>query len=73
MVSFSYFFFRLATAMLFKDDGALHGGAFMFGSSRQMGPYLLLNEDIILVTVNYRLGPFGFLSMGRPEYSGNMA
>lgn len=24
------------------------------------------------MTVNYRLGVFGFLSMGTPEYSGNM-
>lgn len=68
-----------ATGMLFKDDGLLpvvfyiHGGAFMFGSSRQMGPDLLVNEDIVLVTVNFRLGPFGFMSLGTPEYSGNMA
>lgn len=24
------------------------------------------------MTVNYRLGVFGFLSLGTPEYSGNM-
>lgn len=27
----------------------------------------------ILVTLNYRLGVFGFLSLQLPEYSGNMA
>lgn len=32
----------------------------------------LQDEDIVLVTINYRLGPFGFLSLNTPEYSGNM-
>lgn len=31
----------------------------------------MLNEDVILVTFNYRLGPFGFLTLSTPEYSGN--
>lgn len=42
------------------------------GTGRGMGPQILLNEDVILVTINYRLGPFGFLSLDIPEYSGNM-
>lgn len=44
----------------------------MSGSSDWMGPEILLDEDIVLVTTNYRLGPFGFLSLNLPEYSGNM-
>lgn len=44
----------------------------MSGSSDWMGPEILLDEDIVLVTINYRLGPFGFLSLNLPEYSGNM-
>ena len=28
------------------------------------GPYRAMNESIVLVTINYRLGPFGFLSGG---------
>lgn len=36
------------------------------------GPGMILDEDIVLVTINYRLGPFGFLSLSTPEYSGNM-
>ena len=30
-------------------------------------------QDIILVTVNYRLGPFGFLSLGTEDCPGNQA
>lgn len=32
-----------------------------------------MGQNVILVTINYRLGIFGFLSLGTPEYSGNMA
>jgi len=44
----------------------IHGGAFQFGSSssEEYGPERLLEEDIVLVTINYRLGPFGFLTTG---------
>lgn len=45
----------------------------MSGSGVWMGPEILLDEDVVLVTTNYRLGPFGFLSLNLPEYSGNMA
>lgn len=31
----------------------------------------MLNENLILVTFNYRLGPLGFISLKNPEYSGN--
>lgn len=34
---------------------------------------MLLDHDVILVTFNYRLGPFGFLSLGNRDYSGNLA
>lgn len=52
---------------------AIHGGAYIIGSGDEIGPDFLLNqENIIIVSFNYRLGPFGFLSMGTPEYSGNM-
>lgn len=42
------------------------------GGSSWHGPELLLNEDIVLITINYRLGPFGFLALNTPAYSGNM-
>lgn len=35
-------------------------------------PEILLDEDVVLVTIQYRLGPFGFLTFGTPEHSGNM-
>ena len=44
----------------------IHGGAFRFGSSssEEYGPERLLEEDIVLVTINYRLGALGFLTTG---------
>ena len=37
------------------------GGAFVFGSGPMYGPDYWMTENIIVVTVNYRVGPFGFL------------
>lgn len=45
----------------------LHGGAFVVGSGSDPwfdGSRLALNQDVVLITVNYRLGAFGFLSTG---------
>ncbi|CAH0394658.1 unnamed protein product [Bemisia tabaci] len=42
----------------------IHGGGYQRGSSVFYGPELLLDKDIVLVTVNYRLGVLGFLSTG---------
>lgn len=43
----------------------IHGGGFMFGSSKreQYGPEFLIQKDIVLVTFNYRLGILGFLTL----------
>lgn len=48
------------------------GGAFVTGSDESYGPDFLLEYEIILVRIAYRLAIFGFLSLGTPEYSGNM-
>lgn len=41
----------------------LHGGAFVMGGgvSYFFGPKLLVEKDLVLVTVQYRLGAFGIL------------
>ncbi|KAG8228421.1 hypothetical protein J437_LFUL003894 [Ladona fulva] len=51
----------------------IHGGGFAMGSSEvaMYGPNFLLDRDIVLVTINYRLGPLGFLSTGDEVCSGN--
>ena len=38
-----------------------HGGGYVRGGSSQFGPQFLMREghDVVLVTVNYRLGVFG--------------
>nr|XP_023019166.1 juvenile hormone esterase-like [Leptinotarsa decemlineata] len=43
----------------------IHGGAYRFGSNKtdSTGPEFLMIEDIVLVTINYRLGLLGFLSL----------
>ncbi|PNF29114.1 hypothetical protein B7P43_G12621 [Cryptotermes secundus] len=48
-----------------------HGGGFVSGAGSFYGPEHLLDEDIVLVTVNYRLGPIGFLSTGDAAAPGN--
>ncbi|GFG40741.1 hypothetical protein Cfor_06019 [Coptotermes formosanus] len=50
----------------------IHAGAFMFGSGSETGPKYLLDEDVILVTFNYRLGPLGFLTTEDEVVPGNM-
>lgn len=43
----------------------IHGGGFAWGTGIMFKPdYLLRNDNVILVTLNYRLGPLGFLAAG---------
>ncbi|ODM95528.1 Esterase FE4 [Orchesella cincta] len=49
----------------------IFGGGFFMGAGSIYGPEYLLNHDIVLVTINYRLGPFGFLSTGDDASPGN--
>ena len=42
------------------------------GTPDSFGPHYLLAHNIIVVTINYRLGPLGFLSLGTEEIPGNM-
>ncbi|KAL1464544.1 hypothetical protein WDU94_004177 [Cyamophila willieti] len=51
----------------------IHGGAFMFGQGFIYKPFPLLEKhDVVYVSLNYRLGPFGFLSTGNDVVPGNM-
>ena len=52
----------------------IHGGAFVIGSNddRLYGPEILLDKDIVLVCINYRLGPLGFLSLETDTCPGNL-
>ncbi|XP_046639321.1 venom carboxylesterase-6-like isoform X4 [Daphnia pulicaria] len=53
----------------------IHGGGFTAGSGNSetdfYGPGHILDRDVVLVTINYRLGPFGFLSTEDKEAPGN--
>jgi carboxylesterase type B len=51
----------------------IHGGGFYMGSgnSNMYGPDYLVSEDVVLVTINYRLGALGFLSTGDAAIPGN--
>ncbi|KAG8290163.1 hypothetical protein J6590_088955 [Homalodisca vitripennis] len=52
---------------------SIHGGGFNGGSGglSMSGPDILLYEDVIIVSPNYRLGAFGFLSLENEELPGN--
>jgi carboxylesterase type B len=51
----------------------IHGGAFCVGSSdpRLYGPEYLIDKGIVYVSINYRLGPLGFFSLGNDQAPGN--
>ncbi|CAK1589398.1 unnamed protein product [Parnassius mnemosyne] len=51
----------------------IHAGGFysMTGRSDLAGPHYLLDRDLVLVTINYRLGSLGFLSTGDELAPGN--
>ncbi|XP_046988442.1 juvenile hormone esterase-like [Schistocerca americana] len=51
----------------------IHGGGFQLGSGNTYfyGPEHLLEHDVVLVTLNYRVGVLGFLSTGDEVIPGN--
>ncbi|XP_016979622.1 glutactin [Drosophila rhopaloa] len=51
----------------------IHGDFFYDGDSVEAAPGYLLEQDVVLVSVRYRLGPFGFLSTLTDEMPGNAA
>ncbi|XP_041983340.1 esterase FE4-like isoform X1 [Aricia agestis] len=51
----------------------IHGGGFSFGSGKraEFGPKFLVRHDVVLVTINYRLGVYGFMCSDSVEVPGN--
>ncbi|KOB64385.1 Uncharacterized protein OBRU01_24312 [Operophtera brumata] len=51
----------------------IFGGGFNTGSAgRQIyGPKYLVRHDVVMVTLNYRLGPYGFMCLDNPDVPGN--
>lgn len=51
----------------------IHGGGFRneYGGRITQGPKFLVRHDVIVITFNYRLGPYGFLCLDTPEVPGN--
>ncbi|KAI5645520.1 carboxylesterase family domain-containing protein [Phthorimaea operculella] len=52
-----------------------HGGGFVFGNGTDdstHGPDFLVDKDVVIVSLNYRLGILGFLSLNCKEAPGNM-
>ncbi|NP_001121785.1 alpha-esterase 49 precursor [Bombyx mori] len=51
----------------------IYGGSFRHGDFGRhvYGPKFLVKHDVILVTLNYRLGPYGFMCLDIPEVPGN--
>ncbi|XP_059057237.1 juvenile hormone esterase-like isoform X1 [Achroia grisella] len=53
----------------------IHGGGFKSGSGNEdhYGPDFLVNHDVVLVTINYRLEVLGFLCLDTADVPGNAA
>ncbi|KAI5630865.1 carboxylesterase family domain-containing protein [Phthorimaea operculella] len=51
----------------------IYGGGFSIGFAGRTlyGPKYIVRNDVILVTINYRLGPYGFMCLDIPEIPGN--
>lgn len=58
---------------LFVRQVWIHGGAFIIGDGNDLiyGADLLVRENVIVVTLNYRLSSLGFLSTGDKHAQGN--
>jgi neuroligin len=49
----------------------IHGGSFSGGSSQLYNGFVLAQRGLVVVTINYRLGPLGFLSTESTSAPGN--
>lgn len=51
----------------------IHGGGYRYGSASQYGAEPLIQEKIIFVPIQFRLGTLGILGDGTKEFDGNVA
>lgn len=58
--------------MISVSISVIYTSILISGNDDWYGPDFLIEQHVILVTLNYRLGLFGFISLDLPEYSGNM-
>nr|CAD7589753.1 unnamed protein product [Timema genevievae] len=58
----------LLPVMAFLPGGGLYHGS---ATSQMYGPDYLVDAGVVLVTINYRLGPLGFLGIPHPEVTVN--
>lgn len=58
----------LLPVIVFIHGGSLNSGTGVYGA---FGPLLMMNKDVVLVTLNYRLGALGFISLGTDQVPGN--
>ena len=51
----------------------VHGGGFMSGDGtpESFGPLYFMSHGVIMVTINYRLGPLGYLTLGTDDIPGD--
>ncbi|XP_047989134.1 LOW QUALITY PROTEIN: esterase FE4-like [Leguminivora glycinivorella] len=59
---------NLRPVLVFVHGGFLQRGGF---NKEMYGPKFLMQHDIVLITINYRLGPYGFMCLNTPEIPGN--
>ncbi|CAG9769383.1 unnamed protein product [Ceutorhynchus assimilis] len=54
----------------------IHGGGFISGAAYMneggVGPKFFMDSTVVFVSINYRLGPFGFMSTGDKVLPGNL-
>lgn len=46
----------------------IYGGGFISGNSGYYGPDFFMQQNVVMVTINYRFGAFGFLSVAGTEF-----
>ena len=56
------------TVMVWIHGGGLQSGTYVYG---RYGPKHFMDKDIVIVSINYRLGPLGFFSLGNSDVPGN--